>query len=133
MVSDIIWPRPNLNRLDAEKLFQLLMSQDLKPLSTCAVSQCLAHFQSISDFIIKNFIFPNFYCTEILYKSIFQVNYKYEEYSALFNTFVADEVKDGDAFEVTFDRTMRTPPYLIGKLTAVGTNFRKMSNIISSI
>ena len=47
------------------------------------------------------------------------VNYKYEEYSALFNTFAAEEVRDGDSFEVTFDRTMRTPPYLIGKFSTV--------------
>ena len=59
----------------------------------------------------------------VIQKFIFQVNYKYEEYSALFNTFVAEEVQDGDAFEVTFDRTMRTPPYLIGKFTTVRKDF----------
>ena len=73
MVSDTIWLRPNLNRLDAEKLFQLLMSPDLKPLSTCAVSQCIAHFRSISDFI-KTLLFeiltaPKYY-TKLFFKLI---------------------------------------------------------------
>ena len=123
MVSGTIWPQLNLNRLDAEKLFQRLMSHHLKPLLICAVSQCIILYTRYSlsnrEVTSDGYILLKFLLHQNIIRTFFVVNYKYEEYSALFNTFPAEEVKNGDSFEVTFDRTMRTPPYLIGKLSTV--------------